>query len=125
MTLSLAKSRTLRLLTFGALYLAQGLPFGLIAVGYLVLLSDAGRSNEEVGAALSWAYLPWSFKIFMASTNFCYAASARTGGWLADQWGFVPLFATAAAVQMAAIVLLPFCDERTAERRFRKVEVLA
>lgn len=60
---SLSRSRAWRFITFGALYLAQGLPFGLIAVGYLVLLSDAGRSNEEIGAALAWAYIPWSFKI--------------------------------------------------------------
>jgi len=63
MTLSLAKSRALRFVTFGALYFAQGLPFGLIAVGYLVLLADAGKTNEEIGAALAWAYIPWSFKI--------------------------------------------------------------
>ncbi len=63
MTLSLAKSRALRFITFGALYLAQGLPFGMMAVGYLVLLSDAGRTNEEIGTAIAWAYLPWSFKI--------------------------------------------------------------
>ncbi|NUO48522.1 MAG: MFS transporter, partial [Polyangiaceae bacterium] len=63
MTLSLAKSRALRLITFGALYFAQGLPFGLIAVGYLLLLSDAGRTNEDIGAAMSWAYIPWAFKL--------------------------------------------------------------
>jgi hypothetical protein len=63
MTRSLSESRLLRFITFGALYLGQGIPWGFISVGYVVLLSDAGLDNEAVGAAMSWAYLPWSFKI--------------------------------------------------------------
>ena len=61
---TLSNDRRLRLLTLGALYLAQGLPWGFIAVGYLVFLTDLGLDNAAVSQALAMAYLPWSFKIF-------------------------------------------------------------
>jgi MFS transporter, PAT family, beta-lactamase induction signal transducer AmpG len=60
---TLAESRLLRFVAFGALYLAQGLPWGFIAVGYPVLLTDAGLDKEAVGWAQALAYIPWSFKI--------------------------------------------------------------
>lgn len=59
---TLSQSRLLRFITFGALYLAQGVPWGFISVGYVTFLTDRGLDNTAVGAALSIAYLPWSFK---------------------------------------------------------------
>lgn len=60
---TLADSRALRLMSVTALYVAQGLPMGFVAVGYRVLLADAGYSNAAIGAAMSLAYLPWAFKL--------------------------------------------------------------
>lgn len=60
---ALSEHRALRLLVLTALYLAQGLPWGFISVGYVVMLTDLGLDNTAVGAALGLAYLPWSFKI--------------------------------------------------------------
>lgn len=60
---TLAESRLLRLLTFTALYFAQGVPWGFISVGYVVLLADLGLDATAVGVAMGLAYLPWSFKI--------------------------------------------------------------
>jgi PAT family beta-lactamase induction signal transducer AmpG len=60
---ALSESRLLRFAAFTLLYLAQGLPWGFIAVGYVVLLADAGASSADVGVAMGMAYLPWSFKI--------------------------------------------------------------
>ncbi|MBA2320758.1 MAG: MFS transporter [Deltaproteobacteria bacterium] len=60
---TLADSRPLRLLTLSLLYLAQGIPWGFIAVGYVVLLADSGLDAAAIGAAVGLAYLPWSFKI--------------------------------------------------------------
>ncbi|MEZ4241664.1 MAG: MFS transporter [Myxococcota bacterium] len=60
---ALSESRALRLVFFTVLYLAQGLPWGFVAVGYGVMLSDLGLDNAAIGAALGLAYLPWSFKI--------------------------------------------------------------
>jgi PAT family beta-lactamase induction signal transducer AmpG len=61
--LALSERQTLRLLTFTLLYFAQGVPWGFIATGYPVLLTDLGLDNTAIGAAIGLAYLPWSFKI--------------------------------------------------------------
>lgn len=60
---TLAEHRLLRLVTLTALYFAQGVPWGFVTVGYVVMLADLGVDNTTVGVALGWAYLPWSFKI--------------------------------------------------------------
>lgn len=60
---ALSESRLLRFLMFGALYFAQGLPWGFISVGFVVFLTDQGMSNEAIGGVIGLAYLPWSFKI--------------------------------------------------------------
>ena len=60
---ALSESRWLRYFAFTALYLAQGLPWGFIAVGYVVFLADQGLDETQVGAAIGVAYIPWSFKI--------------------------------------------------------------
>jgi MFS transporter, PAT family, beta-lactamase induction signal transducer AmpG len=59
---TLVASRLTRLLVLGALYFAQGIPWGFISVGYVVFLTDQGASNTAVGSALALAYVPWSFK---------------------------------------------------------------
>jgi PAT family beta-lactamase induction signal transducer AmpG len=60
---TLTDDRRLRLAAFTALYFAQGVPWGFISTGYVVLLADLGLDNATVGAAIGLAYLPWSFKI--------------------------------------------------------------
>ena len=59
---TLVASRLTRLVVLGALYFAQGIPWGFISVGYVVFLTDQGLSNTAVGNALALAYVPWSFK---------------------------------------------------------------
>ena len=49
----------MRFATFGALYFAQGVPWGFIAVGFVVFLTDLGLDNTAMGSALGLAYLPW------------------------------------------------------------------
>jgi MFS transporter, PAT family, beta-lactamase induction signal transducer AmpG len=63
---ALSQSRFLRLLTFSALYLAQGVPTGFISVGYVVFLTDQGLNNEAIGSAIGLMSIPWSFKILWA-----------------------------------------------------------
>jgi PAT family beta-lactamase induction signal transducer AmpG len=60
---TLSESRSWRLVVFAALYLAQGVPWGFISVGYVVYLTDLGFDNTAIGSALGLAYIPWSFKI--------------------------------------------------------------
>lgn len=59
----LSESALMRYILFGALYFAQGLPWGFISVGYVVFLSDQGLSSEAIGWAVGMGYIPWSFKI--------------------------------------------------------------
>nr|QDA77047.1 major facilitator superfamily protein [Jahnella sp. MSr9139] len=63
---ALSQSRFLRFLTFGALYLAQGLPAGFASVGYVIFLTDQGLGNEAIGSAMGLMALPWTFKILWA-----------------------------------------------------------
>lgn len=69
-------------------------------------------SNPAIGAT--------QFAVFMATTNLCYSQATRWGGWVADHHGYPAMFYAAAAVQLVTIVLLPFCDEKQAEVRFRQ-----
>lgn len=60
---ALSQSALLRYIMFGLLYLAQGLPWGFISVGYVVFLTDQGLNNEAIGWAVGIGYIPWSFKL--------------------------------------------------------------
>lgn len=60
---ALSQSRLLRFFAFSALYFAQGVPWGFITKGYVVFLTDQGLSNEAIGSAVAYAYMPWAFKI--------------------------------------------------------------
>jgi MFS transporter, PAT family, beta-lactamase induction signal transducer AmpG len=59
---SLAERRGLRLFTFCALYVAQGLPWGFMAYTLPAFLSARGAGVAEVGAAVAMTTLPYSFK---------------------------------------------------------------
>lgn len=52
-------------LALGALYLAQGIPFGFATEYLPVVLRESGVSYGGI-AALSWLQLPWQLKIFWA-----------------------------------------------------------
>jgi len=69
-------------------------------------------SNPVVGAT--------HFALYMAATNLTYRITAEAGGWLADKYGVAALFGIAAAIQLVSIGILPFCDPRIAEERFRR-----
>jgi hypothetical protein len=69
-------------------------------------------SNPAAGAT--------QFAVYMACMNLTYGWTAKTGGWLADTVGVATTFAIAGAVQIASIAILPFCDQRAAEARFRR-----
>ncbi|MCA9494106.1 MAG: MFS transporter [Myxococcales bacterium] len=59
---TLVESRWARTLLFPALYFAQGVPWGFVSVGYVVMLTDLGLDDATIGGLLGLAYLPWSFK---------------------------------------------------------------
>jgi MFS family permease len=53
------------LFALGALYLAQGIPFGFATEYLPVVLREGGASYGEI-AAFGWLQLPWQVKIFWA-----------------------------------------------------------
>ena len=61
---SLSPGRTLVLL--GALYAAQGLPFGFFTLALPVLLREAGWSLTAI-SALQYLALPWALKFLWSS----------------------------------------------------------
>jgi len=71
-------------------------------------------SNPAIGAT--------QFTAYMATTNLCYSFTAKWGGWMADNVGYVNGYLIAAAVQIASVSLLLLCDPRKAEERFRSNE---
>jgi PAT family beta-lactamase induction signal transducer AmpG len=81
--------------------------FNAASLGFFMTLS-----NPAVGAT--------QFAVYMASTNLTYGWTATAGGRLADTLGVATTFAIAGAVQIASVAILPFCDQRAAEARFRR-----
>ncbi|MCK6588898.1 MAG: MFS transporter [Polyangiaceae bacterium] len=69
-------------------------------------------SNPVVGAT--------NFALYMAATNLTYRFTAEAGGFLADKYGIAAVYGIAAAIQLGTIALLPLCDPRVAEERFRR-----
>jgi predicted MFS family arabinose efflux permease len=68
-------------------------------------------SNPAVGAT--------QFAVYMATTNLTYSWTSAAGGRIADGWGVATAFGVAGVIQLITIGLLPLCDPRTAEARFR------
>jgi PAT family beta-lactamase induction signal transducer AmpG len=59
---SLAERRWLRLFTLCVLYLAQGMPWGFMAITLPTYLASRGLDASATGAALAMTTLPYSFK---------------------------------------------------------------
>ncbi|WP_218920242.1 MFS transporter [Chondromyces crocatus] len=64
--MDLSRTRLGRLFLFGALYFAQGVPWGFISLPLSLYLTGQGMGPEAIGKVLALAYLPWSLKLFIA-----------------------------------------------------------
>jgi MFS transporter, PAT family, beta-lactamase induction signal transducer AmpG len=51
-----------RLLTFGALYVSEGIPLGFTAVAMAAYMRRGGLDVSQVGSFVATLYLPWAFK---------------------------------------------------------------
>ena len=60
--LTLSQNRSLRLLTLCALYMAQGIPWGFVAITLAAWLAQQGLSAEDVASVAVLSGLPWTFK---------------------------------------------------------------
>jgi PAT family beta-lactamase induction signal transducer AmpG len=68
-------------------------------------------ANPRIGAT--------HFALYMATTNLCYSTGIWLSGQLAESVGYAGTYYFAATVQALSVLLLPLCNEKDAERRFR------
>ena len=80
----LAESSVLRYITFSILYVAQGIPQGVLWYAIPAWLAMNSRTPGEIGAYLAVIGLPWSFKIIFAPfmDRFTYLAMGRRRAWI-------------------------------------------
>lgn len=98
---SLSENAVLRYLSFSALYLAQGIPEGLILFGIPAWLAMNGKSPAEIGSFTAIALLPWSFKIVAAPImdRFTFLPMGRRKPWIIfGQSGLVASFLSMAFI---------------------------
>jgi PAT family beta-lactamase induction signal transducer AmpG len=89
---ALSDSSLWRYIAFTALYMAQGLPAGLLALAIPAWLAKQGMGTAEIGIYLGIIGLPWSLK-FVAGPimdRFSFLSMGRRRPWiLAAQLGIV------------------------------------
>lgn len=98
---SLSENTFLRYFNFIALYLAQGIPEGMLLFGIPAWMAANGKTAGEIGAFVAISGLPWSFKIIVAPLmdRFTYLAMGRKRPWvLFGQLGLMASFITMAFV---------------------------
>jgi PAT family beta-lactamase induction signal transducer AmpG len=81
---SLSESAGYRYLAFGALYVAQGLPAGLLTVTFPAWLVQQGRGAVEIGGLIAFATLPWSIRLLwaLALDRYGYLPMGRRRPWI-------------------------------------------
>jgi MFS transporter, PAT family, beta-lactamase induction signal transducer AmpG len=81
---ALAQNKVLRYLSFSALYLAQGIPEGLLVFGLPAWMAMNGKTATEIGSFVAILILPWSFKIIAAPIidRFTWLIMGRRRPWI-------------------------------------------
>jgi PAT family beta-lactamase induction signal transducer AmpG len=51
-----------RFLTFGLLYISEGIPYGFSATAMVAFMRTEGLSLSQIGAFTAALFIPWSFK---------------------------------------------------------------
>jgi PAT family beta-lactamase induction signal transducer AmpG len=59
---SLLSTRNGRFLTFGILYVSEGIPYGFTSVAMVAFMRQQGVSLELIGTFVAALFLPWAFK---------------------------------------------------------------
>jgi PAT family beta-lactamase induction signal transducer AmpG len=83
-SLALSEHRNLRFSTLFLLYVAQGLPFGLIDYALPAWLAQNGASAAAIGGVLAMIILPWTLKLpygFMMD-RYVFLAMGRRRPWI-------------------------------------------
>ncbi|QQS35967.1 MAG: MFS transporter [Ignavibacteriales bacterium] len=81
---SLSESSFFRYFTFSALYIAQGIPEGLLWYAIPAWLAMNGKSPTEIGSYVAVIGIPWSLKIINAPImdRFTFLAMGRRRPWV-------------------------------------------
>ena len=91
----LSENTFLRYFTFAALYIAQGIPEGLLWYAIPAWLAMNGKTPAEIGSYVAVLGIPWSLKIINAPImdRFTYLAMGRRRPWvLIGQLGLILSF---------------------------------
>jgi len=92
---ALSENSFLRYITFSVLYMAQGIPEGILYYAIPAWLAINGKNPAEIGSYVAVIALPWSFKIVNAPImdRFTYLPMGRRRPWvLFGQFGLVASF---------------------------------
>jgi MFS transporter, PAT family, beta-lactamase induction signal transducer AmpG len=83
-SLALSEHRNLRFCTLFLLYVAQGLPFGLIDFALPAWLAQNGASAAAIGGVLAMIILPWTFKLpyGFIMDRYAFLAMGRRRPWI-------------------------------------------
>jgi PAT family beta-lactamase induction signal transducer AmpG len=81
---ALSEHRQMRFVTIFLLYVAQGLPFGLIDLALPAWLAQSGASAAAIGGVLAMAILPWTFKLAygLVMDRYAFLAMGRRRPWI-------------------------------------------
>jgi PAT family beta-lactamase induction signal transducer AmpG len=93
---ALSEHPVLRYFNFIALYIAQGIPEGMLFFGIPAWMAANGKTPGEIGSFVAVCGLPWSFKIIVAPLmdRFSYLPMGRRRPWvLFGQVGLILSFA--------------------------------
>ncbi len=92
---ALSEHGFLRYCSFTALYVAQGLPFGLLHIAVPAWMAERGLGTAEIGTYLAIIFLPWSLKLINGPImdRFTYLPMGRRRPWiLTSQVGLLVSF---------------------------------
>jgi PAT family beta-lactamase induction signal transducer AmpG len=81
---ALSENTFLRYFTFAAMYVAQGIPEGLLWYAIPAWLAMHGKSPAEIGSYVAVIGIPWSLKIINAPImdRFTYLPMGRRRPWV-------------------------------------------
>ncbi len=98
---ALTENTFLRYLSFAVLYVAQGIPEGMVFFGIPAWMAMNGKSAAVIGGYVAIVGIPWSLKIFIAPLmdRYIFLAMGRRRPWvLVRQFGLICSFIAMAFV---------------------------
>ncbi|HEX7071129.1 MAG TPA: MFS transporter [Rhodothermales bacterium] len=81
---ALSESSLVRYLSLGVLYVAQGLPVGLLMYAFPAYFAENGLTPGQIGTFIGLIYAPWGLKLFAGPfmDRFSFLAMGRRRPWV-------------------------------------------